>query len=128
MQLSFEGCEPASSMPKSHARLGTPAFRKPGEDRLLLPNALDEEIPEGHPVRMIKWAVQHVDLSAIKKRYEHKGGIPYLPSEPLGSRSVWNDRGNPLESGSRGALSIRSSVSVLDGRFDAGQPNVRQIP
>jgi transposase len=83
MQLSFDGCEPASLRPKSHARLGTPAFRKAGEDRLLLPSALDEEIPEGHPVRMIKWAVQHVDLSAIRKRYEHKGGIPYPPANLL---------------------------------------------
>jgi transposase len=83
MQFSLDGFESGPPVVKTHARIGTPAYRRAAEGPVLLPSSLEDEIPSNHLVRKIWEAVQALDLSPVQSLYSHKGGAPYPPERLL---------------------------------------------
>lgn len=64
---------------------GKVVFKPYDTDQLtLLPYKLDELIPEGHPVRIVKQVVDQVDVKPINRKYKGGGASSFHPRLMLG--------------------------------------------
>lgn len=45
----------------------------------LLPQSLDELIPDGHPVRMVNKVIEEIDISSLIAKYKGGGASSYDP-------------------------------------------------
>ena len=85
-RLDFEsvGGEAVSPSPSRRAHVRDSRVFRRGEEPVLDPARAGDLLPEGHPARAIRLALEKVDLAFLRESYPSQGGVPYEPGDVLG--------------------------------------------